>query len=65
VARKKNLSTEVRAGDRVLDLACGNGRLLEAFLDKDIFYLGIDNSEELFFCFEKLSAAQIYCRRYV
>jgi len=31
----------------VLDLACGNGRLLESFLGKKISYLGIDASNEL------------------
>jgi tRNA (uracil-5-)-methyltransferase TRM9 len=34
-------------GDRVLDVGCGNGRLLEAFIGKDIKYLGVDNSEKL------------------
>ncbi len=43
----KKLSSEVKSGDRVLDLACGNGRLLEAFSEKEISYLGIDNSAEL------------------
>lgn len=34
-------------GDRVLDLGCGNGRLLELFYGKDIEYIGVDNSEKL------------------
>jgi len=33
--------------DRILDLGCGNGRLLELFKNKDIEYIGIDNSKEL------------------
>lgn len=41
------LSDQVKNGDSVLDLGCGNGRLLEALKNKQIEYLGIDNSEEL------------------
>ena len=41
------LSEKIKDGDRVLDLGCGNGRLLEALKNKKIEYLGIDNSEEL------------------
>lgn len=37
----------VKAGDSILDLGCGNGRLAELFVDKDISYLGLDQSEEL------------------
>ena len=37
----------IKDGDRVLDLGCGNGRLIEALKDKKIEYLGIDNSESL------------------
>ncbi|MFA6918668.1 MAG: class I SAM-dependent methyltransferase [Patescibacteria group bacterium] len=37
----------VQDGDRVLDLGCGNGRLAELFLDKNVSYLGVDSSEEL------------------
>lgn len=33
--------------DKVLDLGCGNGRLLQLLKDMDIEYFGIDNSEEL------------------
>lgn len=43
----RKLSEEVEAGSHVLDLACGNGRLLEAFENKKINYLGLDSSEEL------------------
>lgn len=35
------------AGERVLDLGCGNGRFYEFFKNKDIKYIGADNSEEL------------------
>ena len=41
------LASEVRDGDQVLDLGCGNGRLIESLKDKEIKYLGIDNSEQL------------------
>ncbi|MEW6188587.1 MAG: class I SAM-dependent methyltransferase [Actinomycetota bacterium] len=37
----------VKDGDRVLDLGCGNGRLLELFKDTNIKYVGLDISEEL------------------
>jgi 2-polyprenyl-3-methyl-5-hydroxy-6-metoxy-1,4-benzoquinol methylase len=37
----------VKVGEKILDAGCGNGRLLEALKDKEIEYLGIDNSRNL------------------
>jgi len=37
----------VKDGDKILDVGCGNGRLLELFKDKDINYTGVDASEKL------------------
>lgn len=37
----------LRDSQFVLDLGCGNGRLLEMLKNKDIRYIGIDNSKEL------------------
>ncbi len=52
--RKKEIWPQIREytslvkdGDLVLDAGCGNGRLLEALQNKNIEYLGFDNSEEL------------------
>jgi SAM-dependent methyltransferase len=41
------LAAEVKEGDSVLDIGCGNGRSLEAFKNKKISYLGVDASEKL------------------
>jgi len=41
------LTKEIKTGDKILDVGCGNGRLLEAFRDKPVSYLGIDNNEKL------------------
>jgi alkylated DNA repair protein alkB family protein 8/tRNA (uracil-5-)-methyltransferase TRM9 len=37
----------IKDGDKVLDLGCGNGRLVELFNGKAVDYLGVDNSENL------------------
>jgi len=41
------LTEEVKDGDKILDVGCGNGRLLRAFQGKNISYIGVDNSEKL------------------
>lgn len=41
------ITKKVKKEDKVLDVGCGNGRLLTAFSKKDIDYLGIDPSEAL------------------
>jgi 2-polyprenyl-3-methyl-5-hydroxy-6-metoxy-1,4-benzoquinol methylase len=43
----RNLAMAIKDGDKILDVGCGNGRLLETITDRKIEYLGIDNSEEL------------------
>lgn len=35
------------SGDKILDIGCGNGRLLEFLLEMKTDYIGIDNSEKL------------------
>jgi len=43
----KDLDKYVKKGDRVLDLGCGNGRLFQILKEKEVNYLGIDQSEKL------------------
>ena len=43
----KRFGEWIEDGDRVLDLGCGNGRLLDLFEGKDIFYTGLDSSPRL------------------
>ena len=54
VSRKKPLWPEIvklgaalGSGSKILDVGCGNGRLLAALPGKDIEYLGADNSLEM------------------
>ena len=41
------LAASVPNGSRVLDAACGNGRLYSAFAGRPLEYLGFDGSQEL------------------
>jgi SAM-dependent methyltransferase len=41
------ITKSISDGSRVLDAGCGNGRLLEAFIGKNIDYLGVDSCEKL------------------
>ncbi|MFC1644412.1 methyltransferase domain-containing protein [Patescibacteria group bacterium] len=43
----ESIKDYVKDGDNVLDYGCGNGRLLELFLDKEIEYIGADISGNL------------------
>jgi len=43
----KDLGEYIKEGDKILDLGCGNGRMLEFFNGKNINYSGVDNSEGL------------------
>jgi len=39
----QSLAEYIKPQDKVLDLGCGNGRLIELLGDKEIDYLGVDN----------------------
>jgi len=43
----KKFKDLVKNGEKVLDLGCGNGRLLELLQDKKIEYVGVDNSQKI------------------
>jgi len=47
IAEGKFSADSVVAGEKILDLGCGNGRLFELLENKGIDYFGIDNSEGL------------------
>jgi len=36
----------IKKGDKILDLGCGNGRLVQLFEDKKVDYLGVDYNDE-------------------
>ena len=44
---KTNLISEIKKGDKVLDIGCGNALMLPFILDKGAYYAGIDISEKL------------------
>ena len=43
----EHLNKFIKNGDEILDIGCGNGRLLNLVGDKNINYTGIDSSKEL------------------
>lgn len=43
----EHLNKFIKDGDNILDIGCGNGRLLNLFENKNINYTGIDSSKEL------------------
>jgi len=53
--RKKNLwpplleiiDKNIESGDKILDVGCGSGRLFRILQDKNIKYLGVDNSKSM------------------
>ena len=43
----EDLSQYVKDGDKILDLGCGNGRLYRVFENREVEYIGVDQSEKL------------------
>ena len=43
----EHLNKFIKNGDKILDIGCGNGRLLNLFKGVEIDYTGIDSSKEL------------------
>jgi tRNA (uracil-5-)-methyltransferase TRM9 len=43
----KFLFEDLKEGEKVLDLGCGNGRWYKVFKEKKVDYFGVDNSEKL------------------
>ena len=43
----KKFKDLIKDGEKVLDLGCGNGRLLKILQDKKIEYIGVDSSRKL------------------
>lgn len=43
----RRVAEMIKDGDRVLDIGCGQGRLLTALAEKQVEYLGVDNSATL------------------
>jgi ubiquinone/menaquinone biosynthesis C-methylase UbiE len=43
----KFLFEDLKEGEKVLDLGCGNGRWYKVFKEKRVDYFGVDNSEKL------------------
>jgi len=43
----EKIVSRIKDGDKILDIGCGNGRLLSVLANKQINYLGVDNSSEL------------------
>ena len=41
------LFEDLKEKERILDLGCGNGRWFKVFKEKNVKYIGIDNSEKL------------------
>lgn len=41
------IKKHIGKGEKILDLGCGNGRIMDIFRDQKVEYVGVDNSEKL------------------
>lgn len=42
-----DLADKIKDGDKILDVGCGSGKLLDALIEKNIKYIGVDPCESL------------------